>query len=283
MLPPTDQAREALGARLRELRRDAELSGRDLAERAGWRPPKVSKLELGKQNATEADIRTWCRACGAEDQIPELIATVRTIDAQYVEWKRQMRGGQRRVQNAIRNEDLNTRLFRIFEPFHIPGFLQTRDYARIIMARSAAFYELVHDDLEAAVGARLGRQAILRMGDRRFHIIMAQQALDTWVGGPEVMRGQLAHIRAEMEALPLRLHVGVIPRHADIELGPHAGYWIFDSRIVMTETVTAGLNVTQPREIALYERHFAGLDRLAVYGERAHELIGRALREIEEI
>ncbi|WP_326645242.1 helix-turn-helix transcriptional regulator [Streptosporangium sp. NBC_01755] len=242
MLPPTDQAREALGARLRELRRDAELSGRDLAERAGWRPPKVSKLELGRQNATEADIRTWCRVCGAEDQIPELIATVRTIDAQYVEWKRQMRGGRRRVQNAIRNEDL-----------------------------------------EAAVGARLGRQAVLRMGDRRFHIIMAQQALDTWVGSPEVMRGQLAHVRAEMEALPLRLHVGVIPRHADIELGPHAGYWIFDSRIVMTETVTAGLNVTQPREIALYERHFAGLDRLAVYGERAHELIGRALHEIEEI
>ncbi|MGW0590960.1 Scr1 family TA system antitoxin-like transcriptional regulator [Streptosporangium sp. NPDC002607] len=95
-----------------------------------------------------------------------------------------MRGGQRRVQNAIRNEDLNTRLFRIFEPFHIPGFLQTRNYARVIMARSAAFYELVHDDLEAAVGARLGRQAILRMGDRRFHIIMAEQALDTWVGGP---------------------------------------------------------------------------------------------------
>ncbi|MGW4662142.1 helix-turn-helix domain-containing protein [Streptosporangium sandarakinum] len=283
MSPPIDQAREALGARLRELRRDAELSGRDLAERAGWQPPKVSKLELGKQNATEADIRVWCRVCEAEDQVPELIATVRTIDAQYVEWKRQMRGGQRRVQNAIRNEDLGTRLFRIFEPFHIPGFLQTRAYARVIMARSAAFYELAHDDLDAAVGARLGRQAILRMGDRRFHIILAQQALDTWVGGPEVMRDQLAHIRAEMDALPLRLHLGVIPRHTDIEVGPHAGYWIFDSRLVMTETVTAGLNVTQPREIALYERHFDGLNRLAVYGERAHELIDRAQREIEEI
>ncbi|MGV9596468.1 helix-turn-helix domain-containing protein [Streptosporangium sandarakinum] len=283
MSPPIDQAREALGARLRELRRDAELSGRDLAERAGWRPPKVSKLELGKQNATEADIRVWCRVCEAEDQVPELIATVRTIDAQYVEWKRQMRGGQRRVQNAIRNEDLNTRLFRIFETFHIPGFLQTRAYARVIMARSAAFYELAHDDLDAAVGARLGRQAILRMGDRRFHIILAQQALDTWVGGPEVMRDQLAHIRAEMDALPLRLHLGVIPRHTDIEVAPHAGYWIFDSRLVMTETVTAGLNVTQPREIALYERHFDGLNRLAVYGECAHELIDRAQRDIEEI
>src|SRR5690606_22919076 len=62
------QAREALGARLREIRKDADLTGRALAALAGWQLPKVSKIEHGRQNASEDDIRVWCRSCHAEDQ-----------------------------------------------------------------------------------------------------------------------------------------------------------------------------------------------------------------------
>ena len=43
------QARVALGVRLRELRADDGLSGRDLAGGCGWLPSKVSKLENGRQ------------------------------------------------------------------------------------------------------------------------------------------------------------------------------------------------------------------------------------------
>ncbi|MFI6534206.1 helix-turn-helix domain-containing protein [Nonomuraea sp. NPDC050547] len=279
MPAPTDPAREALGSRLREIRRDAELTGRELATRAGWRPPRVSKLEGGWQAPSAEDIRVWCRICGAEDQIPELIATARAIEQQYVEWRRQMRAGQRRVQRALSTEDLSTTRWRIWEPFHIPGFVQTRAYARAIMARSMAFYEVPADDLDAAVAARIGRQSILRMGTRHFHVVLAEQALYTRVGGAGVMREQLGHLLAEMAALP-RLRVGVVPREADYELGPHAGYWIFDARVVMTETVTAGISLTQPHEIALYERHFKGLVRLAGYGRRAEEMIAKASEDL---
>ncbi|MGR6923074.1 helix-turn-helix domain-containing protein [[Actinomadura] parvosata] len=278
MSSPTDPAREALGSRLRDIRRDAELNGRELALRLGWRPPRVSKLENAWQNPSEDDIRAWCQACGAEDQIPELIATVRAIEAQYVEWRRQMRGGQRRVQHVLSSEDLTTMLFRIWEPFHIPGFLQTREYARVIMARVIAFYE-TPNDLDAAVATRIGRQSILRMGQRRFHIVLAEQALYTRVGGREVMRPQLEHILSEMAALP-RLHLGIVPRHADYELGPHAGYWMFDQRHVATETVSAALTISQPREIALYLKHFDGIAGLAVYGQEAEDLIERAIQDL---
>lgn len=40
-------ARASLGVRLRELREQAGLSGRELAVRAGWHPSKVSRLERG--------------------------------------------------------------------------------------------------------------------------------------------------------------------------------------------------------------------------------------------
>ncbi|WP_280451174.1 helix-turn-helix domain-containing protein [Nocardia cyriacigeorgica] len=44
-----DDARSALGARLRELRRAANLSGVDLAARCGWDSSKISRIERGKQ------------------------------------------------------------------------------------------------------------------------------------------------------------------------------------------------------------------------------------------
>jgi len=40
---------EALGIRLRDLRRDTGLTGRQLAAACHWQPSKVSKIEYGRQ------------------------------------------------------------------------------------------------------------------------------------------------------------------------------------------------------------------------------------------
>ncbi|MFB9834784.1 helix-turn-helix domain-containing protein [Actinoallomurus acaciae] len=98
MSTPAQQAREAFGARLRELRKDARLTGRALAAAAGWHEAKVSKIEHGRQPPSETDLSAWCEHCGCADQLPDLVATVRHIEAMYVEWRREMRTGQRRFQ-----------------------------------------------------------------------------------------------------------------------------------------------------------------------------------------
>jgi len=41
---PAREAREALGARLREIRKDADVTGRALASLADWNFTKISKL-----------------------------------------------------------------------------------------------------------------------------------------------------------------------------------------------------------------------------------------------
>jgi len=58
------QAREALGTHLRALRRAAGLNGKELAEQMAWTASKVSKLELGQQTPTTADLIAWARAVG---------------------------------------------------------------------------------------------------------------------------------------------------------------------------------------------------------------------------
>ncbi|HET9969225.1 MAG TPA: hypothetical protein VFQ68_13400 [Streptosporangiaceae bacterium] len=56
---------------------------------------------------------------------------------------------------------------------------------------------------------------------------------------------------------------------------------MFDDSRVRIETVSASLNVTQPRDIALYTRVFELLQQLALYGRDARRLIGRALRDLD--
>ncbi len=43
----TKQARQGLGARLREIRKDARFSGREFATLAGRHPPKITRLGRG--------------------------------------------------------------------------------------------------------------------------------------------------------------------------------------------------------------------------------------------
>ena len=75
------QARRELGARLRQLRRSAGLTGQALADATGQHVTRVSRIENGAQPPTERNIRDWCAACGAEDQVDDLIATARTVDS----------------------------------------------------------------------------------------------------------------------------------------------------------------------------------------------------------
>ncbi len=85
------EAQKALGARLREIRKDAGLSGRALAAATCQHFTRVSKIEHGVQAPSDQDIGDWCRACGVEEQIPDLIATARAVESAYLEFRRQAR------------------------------------------------------------------------------------------------------------------------------------------------------------------------------------------------
>lgn len=273
MTSSVHQAREALGHRLRDLRKDAGLSGVGLAERASWHSSKVSKIEYGRQTPSEEDIRVWCRHTGADDQLPDLIAAVRHIEATYVEWRRTLGTGTRRRQNTSRKLEAGTRLLRWYEPVLVPGLLHTAEYAAAVLRRVIDFYR-VPDDLEAGVATRLQRQQILYRGDHRCHFVVAQQALATTVGDDEVMIGQLDRLLAAM-SLP-RVTLGIVPSAAEY-LVPVNQFILYDERLVQVETISAELTVTPPREIALYVAAFDALAGQAVYGPAARELISSAL------
>ena len=275
------EAREALGARLREFRKDAGFaSGRAFAVATGWAESKVSRLENGKQNPSEDDIRTWCMKTDRQEHLADLIATVRHIDELWLEWRRQFQTGAEQRQKKALPVYAKTKVFRIWHPTLVWGTLQTAEYAAETFRQVVDYYE-IPDDAEAATAKRLERQQYLYRGNRIFNVVLGEQALYTNFGGPEVMKGQLDRLLAVMR-LP-RLSLGIIPRSASISIWPGNSFSMFDDKLVLVETYSAEFSVTQPREIELYTKAFSLLKQSAVYGTAVRDLILTASHHFDQI
>ena len=278
---PSSSAREAqraLGARLREIRRDAGLSGRALAAATRQHFTRVSKIEHGVQPPTDKDIRDWCRACDAEEQVPDLIATARVVESAYLEFRRQARAGMKRVVGAHTLALYErTSQFRIYEHNVIPGLFQTAAYCAAMLSFWIGFLE-TPADLDAAVAARMERQKVIFEAGKRFAVVLEEQALRTWFGTAEVQAGQLGRL-LEMMSVPT-VSLGIVPLMTERTGVASAGFWVFDDSLVALETPTASIEVTRPQEVELYARMFEHLRGAAVFGAAARGLIIRALGEL---
>jgi transcriptional regulator with XRE-family HTH domain len=271
------EARTALGKRLRELRRTAGFSGRQLAETLSWPPSKVSKLENGRQTPGDDDIRDWARATNSAHETDALLAALHTLEVQHAEWRRILRTGLKPSLLELIERDQKTRLSRVFEATVIPGMLQTALYARARFAEGIRRLKLPND-LDAAVQARIQRQEILYRPDKRFHFVMTEAALRFQLCPPEVMLGQLDRL-VSFSALP-NVRLGIIGFETPYDTSPWHGFWIYDNDRVLVETFSALLDLRQPQEIQLYATAFDELAAVASYGRTARAIITRVIDDL---
>jgi transcriptional regulator with XRE-family HTH domain len=269
------QARQILADRLRDLRRDTGLTARELALRAGWERTKVSKIEHATRPPSAADIRAWCQVCGAEGEVPDLIASLHAAEGMWIEWRRMERSGLRRVQEARLPLYERTRQFRAYSCWMVPGLIQAEDYTRAVL-RAYQQRRGLRDDVEAAVAVRMTRQRVLRRDGRTAAFLLEESVLRNGFGGPQVMSAQLLHL-AEVTTWPA-VSLGIIPASLDRgAAGPAEDFWIFDNEQVNVELISGYLTVTQPAEIAMYAQMFARIAEVALYGRRAQNLISSVM------
>ncbi|MYZ36510.1 MULTISPECIES: helix-turn-helix transcriptional regulator [unclassified Streptomyces] len=270
------QARAALAERLRELRLDAGITGKELAARCGWSVAKSSRIENARTPPSDADIRAWCTACGADGQAADLVAANRQADSMYVQWKRLQRTGMKRLQEVSTPLYERTRLFRVYASNVVPGFLQTPGYATALMGSIAGFRG-TPDDVSEAVEARIRRSRVVYEGDHRFATLIEEHVLHHRIGDAEVMAGQLGNLLASM-ALPSMV-LGIIPVGVPREqvIWPLEQFTVFDDARVHVELLAAKVTVTAPSELDIYLRAFTRLTELAVHGAEARALIVKAI------
>jgi transcriptional regulator with XRE-family HTH domain len=273
-------AREALGARLRELRAEAGLEGRQLAAKLGCQPSKVSRLQNGKQTPTAGDLTAWAQACGRPEVERELQGLRAGLESKqrHRSWRRQLAGGHRGRQEIAVRQTEATRTIRGLEVSRVPGLFQTPEYARVIFDSNADFRGIT-PTTEAAVEARMRRQEALYDPGKTFRFLLCEAALYHRSCPVDVMAEQLDRLYNLVGQR--RIELGILPFGAQLRrTAPHA-FWIYDRRLVIVETISEELWLTGEDDIQLYERAWDWLAESAEYGPPARRLIGRARASLE--
>ncbi len=195
------------------------------------------------------------------------------IDAKYFEWEKLPVDGVTRLQEQLVGVEAGTRVERAYLSDIVPGLLQTREYARGIFTTITEFHGY-DQDIESAVEARMARQKVLHAEGHSFHYVFAERVLYMTVGDDATMADQLERLLGVIGSP--HVYLGGIPHNARLGCYP-TSFHIRDDIAVSIEALTAHMNITEPREIAVYLRGFDALSRAAATGEDARKLIRAAL------
>ncbi len=198
-----------LGEELRRVRVAAGFRSQDqLARRLGFERTVITKIETGGR-APSADVADALLAMFPDlggGRFAELAGLARKATGKFPAW----------FERDWLPVEQEAAWLRWWEPILIPGLLQTADYARaLVQVWQPA---LSADGLDAVVGGRLERQAILDRDDPPdLRVVLDESVLRRLIGSPKIMRGQLEHL-ADMSCRPV-VTVQVVPAG----LGAHGG------------------------------------------------------------
>ncbi len=269
--------RERLGARLRQLRLEAGLTGEQLAGLLGVNQSTISRVENGKilpsPELFTASVEAMQVPVATRAELADLLETAAT---EVASWRLLHRQGLRRKQEAAGIVERDALAIRTFQPVCVPGLLQIAEYARLVMS---AGNPLGQPDVAEAVNARLQRQAVLYDETKQFEFILTEAALRWRPGSLQMQRAQLAHL-INISGLP-NVELGVIPLAVQSDT-PYTHIFILteleDETVVIIETITAELQVRDPQDIAVYERVLSRLRAVALWSDEAIGFI-RAVAE----
>lgn len=264
-------ARPELAATLRRLRQFAGLSGIEAARRAGLSQPTVSRVETGRRAPTVKEVTALCKAYRAPAELcAALQATARDLQEGTTS-ARIVLQRPRQMQERIGRIEQSCALIRGFQPAMVIGLAQTLDYARAMMSGRVS-----GETLEQLTESRGERQAILDT-DRHFTLLHAEGALRWHIGSPTIMAAQLDQL-AKLTRRP-NLRLGLIPWDRPLTMQARHAFHLYDTHTVIVGTESGTAFITDPVEVATYDRRFAELESVAVFGDEAREVFARIAGE----
>ncbi|WP_433166460.1 helix-turn-helix domain-containing protein [Kribbella sp. CA-247076] len=183
-----------LGAHLRRLREEANITRTD----AGWAirgsESKISRLELGRVGFKVRDVEDLLALykLDDEDERERLLDLAR--EANNPGWWQRYDDVTPNWFHSYLGLEMAADLIRTFELQFVPGLLQTPDYAR-------AVFQLGRDrpmptaDRERLVSLRMSRQqALTRQRPARLWAIVDEAVLRRPIGNKEILKAQLEHL-----------------------------------------------------------------------------------------
>lgn len=276
--------RRRLAAELHRLREQVGLTGDQVAERLGWSPSKISRIENNRSGIKLPDLRRLLDLYGVEDQHRAELVTLAREAGQ--------RGWWEIYSDTLPDEhvpfiglEAEAKWARSWEPQTVPGLLQTEDYARKMIETWRWVEPIPPAAIERRVKARLERQQVLT----REQPLILSATLDESVllrrfGDSSVMREQLAHLIeiAELPNVTLRIlpldgpHPAGTDSFVHLQFAPELGVALHD--VVYIENLRGALYLEDEIETYQYRLAFDRLTQESLDPRKSIMLIQRAIR-----
>lgn len=201
---PTER-QDRLGRELRKMREAAGLTAREAAGLLGADSVQMSQIESGIAGVSEARLRRLAShyVCGDAALIDALVAmaTDRTRG-----WWEEYRGVLPPGFLDLAELEHHARFMQVIGTSHVPGLLQTEDYARAVFAYRVP--ELPESELEPRIEHRMRRRTVVtRDGAVEYEAVVHESVLRTRVADRRVARAQLDELLQQSERSNVALRI----------------------------------------------------------------------------
>ncbi|MEV4431801.1 helix-turn-helix transcriptional regulator [Streptomyces sp. NPDC049555] len=261
---PTERQKR-LGAELRRMRLAAGRSTDYAAGLLGIDRTKISNIEAGVRVITPERVRSLaCNYACPDDQYIEALAAM--ADERGQGWWEDFRGTVPAGMLDIAELEWHATRVLTSQVMHLPGLLQTEDYARAIFA--AVLPPMPRLEVELHVAHRMQRQQVFERERAQDYVgFIHEAALRMQFGGRRVMRQQLNHLllMSERDHIVLR----VVP----VETGafPGAGHAMLYAEgpvrqldTVQLDSADGPIFVHAESQLERYRSHLDWMERSAL-------------------
>ncbi len=267
-----------VGGKLRELRVAAGLDPVDVDSKLGFSQSKTSRIELGRHGCKQVDALALLHLYGVdgEERVAEFL---RLVDqSRRPDWWRSFSDVLSDFFTPLVALEGAAERIRTYEPFYVPGLLQTPDYTRAVIQAGPG--HLLEHEVTRRVELRQERQRQLDQPDApRLWAVIDESVLLRVVGGRDVMYAQLEHLLAMMERPRVTLQIAPLDVTAAVGVGTGVTYLRFAlgdlKDAVYIEHLTDSTFTQKPQGVEQYRNM---LDRLGACALTPAQSIA-ALRE----
>ncbi|MGH3526759.1 MAG: helix-turn-helix domain-containing protein [Pseudonocardiaceae bacterium] len=277
--------RRRLGAELRTLREQAELTIEDVAKELECSVSKVSRLETGQGIPKSRDVRDLLDRYGVTDQAhrDRLMRWVREGNRQgwWDDFSDVLAPDPRDPllpDNPSRYVALeqDASELRSFETTLVPGLLQTEDYARaVISALSTADREAT----DRRVELRMRRQDRLYAAEDPLtvHMVLDEAVVRRQMGGEQVLRVQLERLLADAQRS--NITVQVLPFGSGAHPSVAGSFTVLafpdsdDNDLVYIEGHLGDLYLEKEHDVGVYQQMFNVLLDMCMSAEQSAGLL----------
>lgn len=260
--------RRQLGAVLRQMRNAKDVTLDAAAKRIDTSAARLSRIENGKPNATLKGLELTALLELYEVNNPEQVAELEQMhrNTQRRDWWAGYGPVMPAGYSTVVGLETDATAERVWEPTLIPGLVQTEAYAREVMKTGRTR----RDPKQAAtlVDLRLERQQVLTREPHPLHLwaVIGQAALESGIGGTEVMRAQVQHLIASAQ-LP-NIKIQVMPTNAGAHPGVNGPFTLLEATLFPTvtyvETSQGTIYLEKAEDVQRYDDDFREMCTIAL-------------------